>query len=170
MSEQIKIQTTRGRYGKILAGRLPYGKSEKSKNGARGEKDIGRRKRRSRPASSYRKDTRRIKTEWDTLIIPSSLMIVYPSSLPFFLCLLVGSSANMREGLPSSSHAKESRFFSPPLIPLTLSSPTIVSAAFASPKRLRSRSTRLVFSRRVNEGGRRRRAAITKVSRTVSWE
>jgi hypothetical protein len=51
-----------------------------------------------------------------------------------------------------------------------LSSPTIVSAAFASPKRLRSRSTRLVFSRRVNEGGRRRRAAITKVSRTVSWE
>lgn len=44
-------------------------------------------------------------------------------------CLpVVGSSANITDGLASSSHAKDRRFFSPPLIPRTFASPTLVSA------------------------------------------
>ena len=41
---------------------------------------------------------------------------------------VVGSSANMRDGLAISSQARERRFFSPPLMPRTLASPTIESA------------------------------------------
>jgi len=41
---------------------------------------------------------------------------------------VVGSSANMTEGLAINSHASDSRFFSPPLIPRTLASPTHESA------------------------------------------
>lgn len=41
---------------------------------------------------------------------------------------VVGSSANITEGLAISSHARDKRFFSPPLIPRTFASPTIESA------------------------------------------
>lgn len=41
---------------------------------------------------------------------------------------VVGSSAKMIEGLAISSHARERRFFSPPLIPRTFASPTTESA------------------------------------------
>lgn len=38
---------------------------------------------------------------------------------------VVGSSANMTDGLAISSHASDKRFFSPPLIPRTFASPTL---------------------------------------------
>lgn len=41
---------------------------------------------------------------------------------------VVGSSANMTDGLAMSSHASDKRFFSPPLIPRTFASPTRESA------------------------------------------
>ena len=45
------------------------------------------------------------------------------------VCLpVVGSSANMTDGLAMSSQARDKRFFSPPLIPRTFASPIRVSA------------------------------------------
>lgn len=41
---------------------------------------------------------------------------------------VVGSSANITDGLAISSQATDSRFFSPPLIPRTFASPTFESA------------------------------------------
>lgn len=41
---------------------------------------------------------------------------------------VVGSSANITDGLAISSHPIDNRFFSPPLIPRTLASPTMESA------------------------------------------
>lgn len=45
------------------------------------------------------------------------------------VCLpVVGSSANITDGLAMSSQARDKRFFSPPLIPRTFASPIRVSA------------------------------------------
>lgn len=41
---------------------------------------------------------------------------------------VVGSSANITDGLAISSQASDRRFFSPPLIPRTFTSPTFDSA------------------------------------------
>ena len=64
---------------------------------------------------------------------------------------VVGSSANMTEGLAINSHARDKRFFSPPLIPRTFASPTIESAqlTFGGIRNFNSKQMIFNFSNRI---------------------
>mmetsp|Transcript_8129 Transcript_8129/g.14976 ORF Transcript_8129/g.14976 Transcript_8129/m.14976 type:complete len:242 (-) Transcript_8129:1371-2096(-) len=80
----------------------------------------------------------------------------------------VGLSASKRDRPTTSSTPSETRRFSPPLIPRTIASPTIVSATWDRPSRERTTSTR---SRRSFSGrlaGARRLKLNSNVSRTVN--
>lgn len=51
---------------------------------------------------------------------------------------VVGSSANMTDGLAINSQATDKRFFSPPLIPRTFASPTMESAQLTLKRKKRN--------------------------------
>lgn len=87
--------------------------------------------------STTRSDARQKSKRGRELSIPIIRTELHKAQLP-----VVGSSANMTDGLAISSHARDRRFFSPPLIPRTFASPTLESAQLTLKNRIKATTTK----------------------------